>query len=212
MDIHRAQWAHSFIDRLDKRYKMNKAVGWIYALRNSEFRRPLLKIGMTKKYPQQRAHELGSATGVPGKFDIVYFVHSSDCRAAEALVHEKLAEYRTSGEFFDIPIRKAVKVMDEAAARYPIYVSMMSPNKRGGRGSEILPQAFDHGLAVCSHCGRKNKIHELAVPDIPKCGKCRRSLVDGPVEFYYESGQLRQKTTLNYQYKILGQVTLNQMP
>jgi hypothetical protein len=28
------------------------------------------------------------------------------------------------------------------------------------------------------HCGKKNKIHMLAVPFIPKCGKCRRNLSD----------------------------------
>ena len=38
MDVQRAQEAYWFISRLDKRYTMNKAVGWIYALRNSELR------------------------------------------------------------------------------------------------------------------------------------------------------------------------------
>jgi hypothetical protein len=45
-----------FISRLDKRYRINKGVGWVYALRNSEFKRPLLKIGMTTTSPHSRAH------------------------------------------------------------------------------------------------------------------------------------------------------------
>ena len=49
-----------FIQRLDKRYAINKGVGWVYALRNSEFKRPLLKIGMTTTLtcPQERYHIL----------------------------------------------------------------------------------------------------------------------------------------------------------
>ncbi len=72
-----------FISRLDKRYAINKGVGWVYALRNSEFRRPLLKIGMTTKPPfrahaytlgrllalQQRLKAPVVAQGVPGGID-----------------------------------------------------------------------------------------------------------------------------------------------
>jgi hypothetical protein len=116
MDLQRAQEAYWFISSLDKRFSMNKGVGWIYALRNSEFKRPLLKIGMTTTSPHQRANELGAATGVPGKFDIVYFLHSGSCSNAESYVHQKLAKYRTTGEFFDVPVGLAVETMDEAAA------------------------------------------------------------------------------------------------
>ena len=165
------------ISRLDKRYKSNKAVGWVYALRNSEFNRPLLKIGMTTTSPHQRAHELGSATGVPGKFDIVYFVHSANCGYAEFYVHGRLKKYHATGEFFDVPIGVAVDAMDEAANKYPINMdSLLRPKKRGGWGDEWLPQAFRHTVGPCPHCGKKNKIHMLAVPFIPKCGKCGKNL------------------------------------
>ena len=63
-----------FISDLDKRYRINKEVGWVYALRNSEFKKPLLKIGRTSTTPHQRARELGYATGVPGRCDLIYFV------------------------------------------------------------------------------------------------------------------------------------------
>ena len=129
MDAQRAQEAYWFISRLDKRFTVNKAVGWIYALRNSEFKKPLLKIGMTTTSPYQRAHQLGAATGVPGKFDIVYFLHSGNCGLAEWHVHGKLAKYRTTGEFFDVPIGRAVETMDEAAALYPINLSMANPKQ-----------------------------------------------------------------------------------
>ncbi len=177
MDVQRAQEAYWFISRLDKRYTMNKAVGWIYALRNSEFKRPLLKIGMTTTSPYQRANELGSATGPPGNFNIVYFLHSGNCGYAEFHVHKKLAKYRTTGEFFDVPIGLAVETMDEAASLYPINLSMAKPKKRGPWGREILPQAFHHTVGPCPHCGQKNKIHGLAVTFRPKCGKCGQNLI-----------------------------------
>lgn len=47
IDMQLAQEAWWFISSLDKRYSINKGVGWVYALHNSEFKRPLLKIGMT---------------------------------------------------------------------------------------------------------------------------------------------------------------------
>ena len=178
MDQQLYSQAVGFISRLDKRYRINKSVGWVYALRNSEFKRPLLKIGMTTTSPHQRAHELGSATGVPGKFDIVYFIHAVNCGDAELYVHQRLADYRTTGEFFDVPIGIAVDAMDEVTdkLRFAINMDMARPKKRGRREDDRLPQAFRHAIGPCPHCGKKNKIHMLAVAFIPKCGKCRRNL------------------------------------
>ena len=125
-----------FISSLDKRYAINKGVGWVYALRNSEFKRPLLKIGMTTTSPHQRAHELGSATGVPGNFEIVYFIHAVNCGQAEFYVHQMLANYRTTGEFFAVPIGVAVDAMDEVASQLPINMDLARPKKRGGWGDD----------------------------------------------------------------------------
>lgn len=176
MDEQLATQAFWFIRRLDKRYAMNKAVGWVYALRNSEFRRPLLKIGMTTTSPLQRAQELGSATGVPGRFDLIYFVHTSNAAVAEHLVHQQLAAHRTTGEFFEVSIGKAVEIMDAVAAQLPINLDMARPRKRGGWGSETLPQAFHHAVTTCPDCGSRNKVHGLAIPFRPKCRNCGRYL------------------------------------
>lgn len=176
MDQQRYFRAVHFISRLDKRYAINKRVGWVYALRNGAFKRSLLKIGMTTSSPHQRARELESATGVPGRFDLVYFVHTINCAMAEFQVHAKLADYRTSGEFFEVPISIVVSAMDEAARQYPIPMDLARPSKRGGWSDEILPQAFRKVIGPCPHCGTKNRIHTLAVPFRPKCGSCGRKL------------------------------------
>ena len=167
-----------FIDRLDKRYRMNRGVGWVYAMRNSEFKKPLLKIGMTRNPPYERAQQLASATGVPGHFDLVYFVHAMNREMAEAQVHQKLAAHRTTGEFFEVPVSRAVEAMDEAASLYRINMDLARPKKRGGWGDDWLPQVFEHTIAECPRCGQKNKIHALAVAHRPKCGKCERSLLE----------------------------------
>ncbi len=165
-----------FISRLDKRYATNKGVGWVYALRNSEFKRPLLKIGMTTTSPHGRAYKLGSATGVPGKFEIVYFIHAMNCGQAEFYVHKRLANYHSTGEFFDVPIRVAVDAMDEVAKQFAINMDLAGSKKRGGWGDEWLPQVFRHGVSTCPQCGKRNKIHMLAVPFVAKCGKCRGNI------------------------------------
>jgi hypothetical protein len=63
--------AIQFIDSLDRRYESNSRVGWVYVLRNHEFTKPLLKIGMTTRPPHARAIELGS-TSIPGDFELIY--------------------------------------------------------------------------------------------------------------------------------------------
>ena len=167
-----------FMSRLDKRYRINKAVGWVYALRNSEFKKPIIKIGSTSNTPYQRARQLGYATGVPGTFDLIYFVHAVDCLFAEGFVHQRLREYRTTGEFFDVSISRAVEAMDEAAAHYPINYDMAQPKKRGPQGDKWFPQVFHHVVSPCPHCGQKNKIHGLAISFRPKCAKCQRNLLE----------------------------------
>ena len=170
MDQQLYMQAVMFIDRLDKRYAMNRGVGWIYAMRNSAFRKPLLKIGMTSRPPFERAHELGRATGVPGDFDLVYFVHVFARRRAEQLVHQRLESYRTGShkEFFDVPVSRVVDAFDEAAGRYPVNLDQARPKKRGGWGSEVLPQVFHHIVNPCPHCGQKNKIRGLSgMPLVP---------------------------------------------
>ena len=176
MDQALAMQAVQFIQLLDKRYSLNKAVGWVYALRNSEYKRSLLKIGMTHTSPMQRARELGSATGVPGRFDLVYFVHSIDAARAEFMVHETLRDHRTTGEFFEVSVAKAIETMDAVAAQLPIPLDLARPKKQGGWGPEILPQAFNHSLASCPDGSTRNRVHALAIPTRVKCRNCGRTL------------------------------------
>ena len=159
-----------FIARLDRRYRENKRVGWIYIMRNPAFREQLLKIGKTSRPPMQRAAELGAATAVPEDFELIYFVHVHDHHEAEKMVHRNLAQYRKSGakECFDVPLRVAIGSLDQAAFEYPILM--------GKRPPLALPQYFGALTLTCPDCGSRQHIRQLAVEVMVKCSTCGRKL------------------------------------
>lgn len=86
--------------------------GYVYILFNPSMPN-MVKIGMTKKEPEERIQELSSATGVPTPFILAYRKLFSDCQAAEQKIHQLLEDYRISSsrEFFQIPIYKAIDAL-----------------------------------------------------------------------------------------------------
>lgn len=89
--------------------------GYIYALTNPSTS-GIVKIGKTRKNPDERAKVLSSAPGVPAPFIVVYQAYFEDSSRAEQLVHEKLEKYRVSNnrEFFQVAIPVAVDAILEA--------------------------------------------------------------------------------------------------
>ncbi len=167
--------AIQFIEQLDGRYETNQQVGWVYVMRNEELQKRLLKIGMTRRPPDQRASEMG--TGVPGRFELVHFVNVCDARAAEQYVHETLTQhqYREDREFFMVGIGTAVRALDRAAEVFPLLRSMRNKGNRNPR-SKPIPQAFPVELRACRACGQKNRARALAIPIRLSCGKCGQKL------------------------------------
>ena len=92
-------------------------LGYIYILTNPSFKDTFLKIGKTKRTPQERAEELSRATGVAMPFKVEHSRKFIDCNIAETLVHDALKEYRSSSikEFFEAPIHIAIQVIDNLA-------------------------------------------------------------------------------------------------
>jgi hypothetical protein len=159
------------IRSLDKRRREYRHVGWIYIMRNSAFRDPLLKIGQSSRPPMLRAIELGAATAVPQDFEIVYFVHVADRHEAERYVHSELASYRASPskEFFSAPLSLAIGALDRAAESLPVVVG-------SGRYARVLQQCFEAVVATCEACGTKNRVTQLAVAVAVKCRSCGKPL------------------------------------
>jgi hypothetical protein len=168
--------AVDFIDSLDRRFGDNQAVGWVYAVRNPEFRRPLTKIGMSSDPPHERAAQLAS-TGVPGYFELVYCVHSANARMAESLAHEALAKYRfqPEKEFFEAPIGEVLAILDQVGRVAPIRQSQARSGRYNER-SKALPQPFRPALLRCPSCGQSNRVRPLAIAVRPACARCGTAL------------------------------------
>ena len=77
--------------------------GYIYILQNKAYGPYVIKIGLSKRIPDVRAREIyAGATGVPLPFDIAIAFSVEDCKAAEKIIHKRLAAYRLNNrrEFF----------------------------------------------------------------------------------------------------------------
>ena len=85
--------------------------GYVYVLMNPSMQN-LVKIGKTKREPEERAKELSSTTGVPTPFVVVYNCYFESCSNAESFIHKYLEHkgFRVSSnrEFFEIPIKDAI--------------------------------------------------------------------------------------------------------
>jgi hypothetical protein len=168
-----AYWrAVDFIEKIDRNAADTYEVGWVYAIRNTEFRRPLLKIGMTWNPPHVRAEQLAS-TGVPGFFELVYCVHTVNARVAESYAHQELAEFRLqpNKEFFEAPIGRVVGVFDRIAFSWPVRTSLGRSGRYNER-SKALDQPFQPVVLKCSGCGQSNRARRLAIRLLVNCAKC----------------------------------------
>ena len=90
--------------------------GYIYVLINPSMQN-LVKIGKTKRTPEERAKELSSTTGVPVPFIVAYSDFFQNHSKAEEHIHTVLETkgYRVSKsrEFFEIPIKDAIDAIIE---------------------------------------------------------------------------------------------------
>ena len=88
--------------------------GWIYILSRRE-EPDTLKIGMTRRSVAQRVKEINSGTGVLYPFSARAVFRVSDAPAAEAMIHERLSEYRIreDREFFCLPFHEAKRNVEE---------------------------------------------------------------------------------------------------
>lgn len=160
------------INDLDMRKKANQNVGWLYILRNPAFRKNLLKIGKTSRYPTERAEELGRRTGLPDGFQLLHYIHVSDHHLAEQYAHQLLANqrYRPNREFFEVSLKQAVQVFDQVAESFPLIVG-------SGRSRQVMPQDYGQREDVtCRRCGSKNRIRNLPVDLRHRCAKCNAIL------------------------------------
>lgn len=77
----------------------------------------LIKIGFTKRSPEERKRELSRATGVPLDFEIKYEIFTHEMKILEQRVHSILEDHRINKnkEFFDFDLYKGIEVLEKCA-------------------------------------------------------------------------------------------------
>ena len=137
------------------------SVGFIYVMLN-ELYPGLLKIGKTKKHPNQRAKEL-SGTAMLHPFRVTYFVKVSDCNLAEQHVHAELKQFRQNPkrEFFEMPITKAKEVIQRIVKEVNSQIPFPVPAKFLWPADPARPYNV---FFSCERCGkyRSNTVEHLA--------------------------------------------------
>lgn len=81
--------------------------GFVYVLNNWAIP-GLVKVGKTRRDSKLRAREISRPTGVPGAYNVIYEIFSSDCDRLERLTHDALSEFRSEGEFFRVSAETAI--------------------------------------------------------------------------------------------------------
>jgi hypothetical protein len=139
------------------------AAGYVYVLINRAMP-DLVKIGRTEVCPEQRAIEISSTTGVPTPFTVAFDQLVCDCAAAERELHGLLSESRVNNnrEFFNVPLRKAIKLILQVAAKYP-FVGEFNPR---ASGAAVVPDPL---IAV---------IHDERGKLYYKCPRCAMVFTD----------------------------------
>ena len=92
---------------------------WVYVLVHPQ-QPQLLKIGYTKKDPQQRLKEINSQTGVAGQYRLVYMFSTVNGERLESAVHSFLADKRIhpKKEHFEISREDAIQIIKEVGQLY----------------------------------------------------------------------------------------------
>lgn len=94
--------------------------GFVYVLENWAVP-GLVKIGKTHRDSKLRAREISRPTGVPGTYQVVYEIFSSDCDLLEKQVHAALSEFRSDGEFFRVSAETAISGIEKIAMPAETY-------------------------------------------------------------------------------------------
>ena len=91
---------------------MNTKKGYVYILINPSLK-GLLKIGQTKKDPEERAKEVSQGTGVPTPYIVAFKEEFNDCELAERMIHIMLEEegcrVSKNREFFEAEISDIIR-------------------------------------------------------------------------------------------------------
>ena len=92
---------------------------WVYILSNPTMP-GFLKIGYTKKNPDERAKQISNATGVALPYEVEFAYSCWNGLELEKDIHERLNEYRLSKqrEFFQVDLDEVKEIIGEIGESY----------------------------------------------------------------------------------------------
>ncbi len=92
--------------------------GTVYVMRSPSHEVDLYKIGFTRRGAEERARDLGAATGVPLPFAVIASWEVGDCSGVEREVHRKLDERRINPrrEFFYASLSEIIATIESVVA------------------------------------------------------------------------------------------------
>lgn len=132
--------------------------GYVYILSNPSMTN-LIKIGQTRRSPEERARELSRNTSIPVDFIVEFEMFTLDRLMLEKVTHEKLEPYRFNKkrEFFEIGVEEAAKI---------IRVEADKINERLSYFEEGVNTTFDKYEAVEILGMLKDKFPHIIRPEI----------------------------------------------
>lgn len=141
--------------------------GYIYILTHKRIP-GLVKIGFTTTTVEQRLREINSATGVPGRYQVVYSREIMNPISVEGMIHAKLHSFRHTSkkEFFELKPEVAKDYVDQIIDNEDFDVRIEFPSDKPERtlafldskelGSIIRFHRKKHGLRQDELAGVSN--------------------------------------------------------
>jgi hypothetical protein len=145
---------------------MREDPGYVYIMRNPGMQDEIVKIGLTRSDPEERATQLSTATGVPNNFEVVFSRKTLNCRTLESSVHKALGSRRISKnrEFFRCSVSEAVDTIERLRMQIE-FGSTFSSTCLEGRGVFV---SDDEISRIISHIWEMNGGPEFT--DYLQCG------------------------------------------
>lgn len=163
--------------------------GYIYLMMNPSMS-GIVKIGLTRRSPEERLDELSRATGVPTPFILVYKEQFNDCVRAEKLIHSILEErgerVSSNREFFKTETSEAIKVIQQVKNNDGEIVSSNYAEQSDiwYDDKPISKDYLEKGIDYLNGYGNYLQDYDRAIEYLEKAGEL------GEAQAYYELGNL----------------------
>lgn len=163
--------------------------GYIYLMMNPSMS-GIVKIGLTRRSPEERLDELSRATGVPTPFILVYKEQFNDCVRAEKLIHSILEErgerVSSNREFFKTETSEAIKVIQQVKNNDSEIVSSNYAEQSDiwYDDKPISKDYLEKGIDYLNGYGNYLQDYDRAIEYLEKAGEL------GEAQAYYELGNL----------------------